>query len=128
MGKVEKEKRKYKEISKGVEAFVTREASSVADIKRVSKDLELAKESHATFISKTNNDILCFREELQTVKADQYTHSLWTWIRHGFLINWRRSIKKGEIKFFDIIRNFYPEWNMLMKRILGTLFLSRIIR
>lgn len=61
-------------MSRDTKVFATREASLVADVKWISRDLELAKESHSVYVVKTDSKILCL-EELQLVKADQYSIS-----------------------------------------------------
>lgn len=62
-------------MSKGTKIFVKRNASLVVDVKRVSKDSKLAKESHVAHVAKTDSKTLYLRGELHLVNADHYVVS-----------------------------------------------------
>lgn len=62
-------------MSKGFKVFAVRETSLVIDVTRVTMDLELTKESHATCVTRSDAELLCFRDKLRSVKAEQFAIS-----------------------------------------------------
>lgn len=62
-------------MSKGFKVFAVSETSLVIDVTRVTMDLELTKESRATCVTRSDAELLCFSEELRSVKAEQFAIS-----------------------------------------------------
>lgn len=65
---VDDKRNKYKEIGKSVKAFVVKEASLVADAKKISLDLKLAKEEHTIYVTSIEREVSHLREEFQMPK------------------------------------------------------------